>query len=70
MAIKKIEKAQDGVTKTRNFPLDTKKGYRAKVVEKETPEGRTATLKVRRTIGGFLSGKKKILIKRRNNGYN
>lgn len=55
----KIKKAQDGVTKTRNFPLDTKKGYRAKVVEKETPEGRTATVKVRRTIGGFLSGKKK-----------
>lgn len=55
----KIKKAQDGYTKTRNFPLDTKKGYRAKVVEKETPEGKTATVKVRRTIGGFLSGKKK-----------
>jgi hypothetical protein len=54
-----IKKAQDGVTKTRTFPLDTKKGYKAKVVEKETPEGRTATVKVRRTIGGFLSGKKK-----------
>ena len=55
----KVRKAQDGISKTRTFPLDTKKGYKAKVVEKETPEGRTATVKVRRTIGGFLSGKKK-----------
>lgn len=55
----KIKKAQDGYTKTRTFPLDTKKGYKAKVVEKETDEGKTATVKVRRTIGGFLSGKKK-----------
>ena len=55
----KIKKAQDGVTKTRTFPVDSKKGYRSKVVEKETPEGRTATLKVRRTIGSFLSGKRR-----------
>ena len=54
----KIKKAQDGV-KTRNFPVDSKKGYKAKVVQTETPEGRTATLKVRRTVGGFLSGKRK-----------
>jgi hypothetical protein len=59
MRIKKVRKAEDGITKIRKFPIDTKKGYRAKVVEKETPEGRTATLKVRRTIGSFLSGKPK-----------
>jgi hypothetical protein len=41
------------------FPIDSKKGYKAKVVEKETEEGKTATLKVTRTVGGFLSGKKK-----------
>ena len=43
----------------RIFPLDAKKGYKAKVVRKETEEGATETLKVRRTVGGFLSGKKK-----------
>jgi hypothetical protein len=61
----KKKKAQNGYTKdypipsVSKSPEGTKKGYKAKVVEKVTPEGRTATLKVRRTIGGFLSGKKK-----------
>lgn len=55
MRIKKVRRAQDGYTE--EYPFPTKKGYKAKVVEKVTPEGRTATVKVRRTIGGFLSGK-------------
>ena len=51
----KIKKAEDG---RRVFPLDTKKGYRAKVVEKTDDDGvTTAKVKIRRTIGGFLSGK-------------
>ena len=43
----------------RFFPFETKKGYKATVVE-ETKDGvTTANVKVRRTIGGFLSGKPK-----------
>ena len=53
---RKIKKAQFG---ERTFPFPSKKGYKAKVVETTTPEGTTAKVKVRRTIGGFLSGKPK-----------
>ena len=54
MAIKKIKKAQFG---ERTFPMPTKKGYKAKVTEVTTPEGTTAKVKVRRTVGGLFSGK-------------
>lgn len=44
----------------RVFPLDTKKGYKARVVEKTNDEGvTTAKVEARRTVGGFLSGKSK-----------
>ena len=56
MAIKKVKKAQYG---DRTFPIPSKQGYKAKVIENTTPEGTTAKVKVRRTIGGFLSGKPK-----------
>lgn len=55
MPIKKIKKAQPG---ERIFPMATKKGYKAKVIENTSPEGTTtAKVKVRRTVGGLFSGK-------------
>lgn len=55
MPIKKIKKAQPG---ERVFPMPTKKGYKAKLIETTTPEGTTtAKVKVRRTVGGLFSGK-------------
>lgn len=55
MPIKKIKKAQPG---ERVFPMSTKKGYKAKVIENTSPEGvTTAKVKVRRTVGGLFSGK-------------
>ena len=52
------EPNQDSVIKV--FPLDVKKGYKSNVIQKETEEGTTATIKTRRTVGGFLSGKNKV----------
>lgn len=43
----------------RFFPFASKKGYKATVVEDTKNGVTTANVKVRRTIGGFLSGKPK-----------
>lgn len=54
----RIKKAQNG-DRTVDLP-DVKIGYKAKVMEKVSPEGvRTAKVKVKRNVGGLLLGKKK-----------
>lgn len=55
-----VVKAQNGSNTFKISTNDMVPGYKAKVVEKTDSEGvRTAKMKVRRTIGGLLLGKKK-----------
>ena len=45
--------------KKREYPFESKKGYKAVVVEDEKDGVTTAKIKVKRTFGGFISGKPK-----------